>query len=51
MNRRFNFALLHSLMSHGLTVMVGVYYFVKNFNKPHKRGENSIANSEYVIAD
>ena len=51
MNRRFNFALLHALMSHGLTAMVGVYFFIKNFNKPNKSGDDAVARSEYEIAD
>jgi hypothetical protein len=38
-------------MSHGLTAMVGVYFIIKNFNKPYKSGEDAVARSEYEIAD
>ena len=31
-NRYFNFNLLHTAMSHSLTVMVAIYFFILNFD-------------------
>ena len=30
-NRHHNFAKLHAMMSHGLTLMVGAYYYIQVF--------------------
>jgi hypothetical protein len=33
-NRHHNFAKLHALMSHGLTLMVAAYYYIQIYAKP-----------------
>ncbi len=38
-NRHHNFAKLHAMMSHGLTLMVGAYFYIEVFTKPE--GESS----------
>jgi hypothetical protein len=32
-NRHHNFAKLHAMMSHGLTLMVAAYYYIQEFTK------------------
>jgi hypothetical protein len=47
-NRYFNFNLLHTAMSHGLTVMVAIYFFILNFDKPL---ESNLDPEAYKVAD
>lgn len=48
MNRHHNFAWLHAVMSHCLTVMLGVYFFILDFEQPVDKESSA---EEYAIAD
>ena len=47
-NRHHNFAKLHALMSHGLTLMVGAYYYIQTFQKPEMEFETANISNELV---